>query len=479
LYIESLQCRLIHFLRVYQFLKGKGLFMKKKSADACRVIFVVLIVWAAAAVFLNPAPVFAKRDYIDIDNPLLRKIPLAIPLCVPLSGSADELDMSRMVTDFFVNALRFTGYFMVIDPESLDAAAMAPQRPVRKIVLAQRDFPDWLQSGSELLITCGVSIKADMMELELRLYDIYRKTLLTGKRYQGHKKDYRKMALRFCGDVASILTGSRWLFETKIAFVSTTTGKKEVYICEFDGHDPKRFTFANSIVLSPSWSSDGRWLAYTSYMGGGPDIYVRNLKRKGGSVISKKGINAFPDWFPGRFAFSATMSYSGDPEIYLLTGDGKIVKRLTYSKGIDVSPSWSPDGKKFAFVSDRSGTPQVYVKDLASNQVKRLTFEGGYNASPDWSPKGDKITFSGVKNGRFHILVMDAGGGKAVQLTRGSGNNESPSWSPNASHIAFSSSRSGSYRIYVMTAFGKDQRRLTVLPGEQTDPEWSPVMKKK
>ncbi|VEN75249.1 Tol-Pal system protein TolB [Candidatus Desulfarcum epimagneticum] len=442
-------------------------------------MFIVLIVWAAAAVFLNPAPVFAKRDYIDIDNPLLRKIPLAIPLCVPMSGSADELDMSRILTDFFVNTLRLTGYFMIIDPESLEASALGPQRPARKIVLAHRDFPDWLQSGAELLVTCGISIKNDMMDMELRLYDIYRKTLLMGKRYRGHKKDYRKMALRFCGDLAFILTGSRWLFETKIAFVSTSAGKKEVYICEFDGRDPTRFSFANSIVLSPSWSSDGRWLAYTSYMAGRPDIYVRNLKHKGGSVISRKGINAFPDWFPGRFAFAATLSYSGDPEIYLLTGDGKIVKRLTYSKGIDVSPSWSPDGKHLAFVSDRSGTPQVYVKNMASNQVRRLTFDGAYNASPDWSPKGDRIAFSGVKDGRFHIFVIGAGGGKAIQLTRGSGNNESPSWSPNASHIAFSSSRSGAYRIYVMTASGNGQHRLTLLPGEQTDPEWSPVIKKR
>ena len=87
--------------------------------------------------------------------------------------------------------------------------------------------------------------------------------------------------------------------------------------------------------------------------------------------INKKGLNITPAWMPGKFELAATLSFSGDQEIYLLTGSGKVIKRLTNIRGIDVSATWSPDGKKFAFVSNRSGSPQIYVQDLASGKVKR------------------------------------------------------------------------------------------------------------
>jgi len=445
-----------------------------------RILFIITII----ALF-NPCPGRAEHDYIVIDNPLLRKIPLAIPLCSAMSGNPSELNMSRLVSDLLANTLNFTGYFSALDRNSFHKTSFdykkgRDQKTAGKnIAITGADFTRWLNLGAELLITGGILMREDELEIELRLYDIYKKTLLIGKRYKGREQDYRRIALRFCGDVIYRLTGSRWLFNTKIAFVSTTSGKKEIYICDFDGHDPRRFTFFNSITLSPAWSSDGKWLAYTSYREEGPAIYVRHLKEKRGSVIFEKGINVFPDWLPGKYAFAATMSYSGDPEIYLLTGDGKVVNRLTDYEGIDVSPSWSPDGKQFAFVSNRSGTPQVYIKDTGSDRVRRLTFRGKYNSSPDWSPKGDKIAFAGLKNGKFEIFVIGANGGGAVQLTRNSGNNESPSWSPNASHIAFSSSRWGSYKLCVMTALGNDQRRLLTLPGEQTSPAWSPIIKRK
>ena len=342
--------------------------------------------------FLNPTTGAAVDDYIDIDNPQLRKIPLALPLFVPISNAADELNMSRVVSDLFWETLEATGYFTMLRRNYSDKSSPDNQTSLfKKIAISGADFSKWIDSGAELLITGGILMKGDMLEIELRTYDLYKRTLLAGKKYKGQKKDYRKMVLRFCGDLIYRLTGTEWLFKTQIAFISGKKGKKDVYVCEFDGGNPERFTFTNSITLSPAWSSDAQWIAYTSYLRGKPDIFIRHFRENRGTVVSKKGVNLFPDWLPGKYAFAATLSYSGDPEIYLLTGEGKIAKRLTYSKGIDVSASWSPDGKQFAFVSDRSGTPQIYIKDARLNRVRRLTFQGKYNSSPNWSPRGDKV----------------------------------------------------------------------------------------
>jgi len=409
-------------------------------------------------------------DYIDITHPFLRKIPIAIPVFKKIySGDASE-HLSKTASDLLSESLEFTGYFKILDRE----AFLVDIQTVTS--LANVNFHNWTSIGAELLVTGGVLIEGNQVEMELRLYDTFKEKLLVGKRYKGLIKDQRKIVRRFCSEIVFILTGDKGFFNSEIAFVSKSSGKKEIYICEFDGYNPRQITHLKSITLSPAWSSDGKWLAYTSYAKGNPDLYIKHLRQKRGAVISKKGINITPAWVPNKFALAATLSFSGDPEIYLLTGTGKVINRLTKNRGIDLSPTWSPDGKHMAFVSKRAGTPQIYIENIASRAVRRLTFQGRYNTQPSWSPKGDKVAYAGMGNGRNNIFVIGIDGQGPIQLTHDQGDNEAPSWSPDGSLIVFSSTREGPSRIYVMTAYGTDQRRLLNLRGEQTEPDWSPGM---
>jgi TolB protein len=434
----------------------------------CRIkifwLIVIISFWAV------PGMSRAGYDYIDISQPFLRKIPMAVPWFKNVSSGHETDQLSKSASDLLAETLEFTGFFKLLDR---DAFLVAPQTDA---AFASVNFHDWTSIGAELLVTGGVLIQDDLVEIELRLYDTFKGQLLVGKRYKGRVEDIRKIIRRFCGEVIYTLTGDRGIFNTEIAFVSTGTGNKEIYICEFDGYNPRQLTHTHNITLSPAWSSDGEWLAYTSYEKGKPDLYIKNLRENRGYVVAKKGINTTPAWFPNKFELAATLSFSDDPEIYLLTGTGKIIKRLTYNKGIDVSPTWSPDGKSLAFVSKRSGTPQIYIKDLNSGQVKRLTFQGRYNTQPSWSPRGDKVAYSGMENGHNNIFVVGIDDQGPIQLTHDEGDNESPSWSPDGNLIVFASTREGPSRIYVMTSYGTDQRRLLVLKGRQTEPKWSPRM---
>ncbi|MGD9107379.1 MAG: Tol-Pal system beta propeller repeat protein TolB [Desulfobacterales bacterium] len=420
-----------------------------------------------AYVMIGTGTCGAGYDYIDITHPFLRKIPIAIPVFKQIHpGDATER-LSRAASNLLAETLDFTGYFKILDR----AAFLVDMQTV--ISLAHVNFHNWTSIGAELLVTGGVLIQGDQVETELRLYDTFKEKLLVGKRYKGLIKDQRKIVRRFCSEIIFFLTGDKGIFNSEIAFVSKNSGNKEIYICEFDGHSPRQVTHLNSITLSPKWSSDGRWLAYTSYAKGKPDLYIKHLREKRGTVISRKGINITPAWVPDKFALAASLSFSGDPEIYLLTGTGKIINKLTKKRGIDVSPTWSPDGKHMAFVSKRSGTPQIYIKNTVSGAVRRLTFQGRYNTQPSWSPKGNKVAYSGMESGRNNIFVIGTDGQGLIQLTHDTGDNEAPSWSPDASLIVFSSTREGPSRIYVMTAYGTDQRRLLALRGQQSQPDWS------
>ena len=442
--------------------------IEHRKITGMNVYLKTIMVWIViTGIFMGTGLCKDDYDYIDITNPFLRKIPLAVPIFKKISFDETAAKLSKEASDLLSDTLEFTGYFKMMDR---DAFLFDPQAEAAS---SHVNFHNWTSIGAELLVTGGVLIKDDHLEMELRLYDTFKEKMLVGKRYKGSMMDRRKMIHRFCGEVIYILTGDRGIFYSKIAFVSTSSGHKEIYICDFDGYDPKPFTSYKSITLSPSWSSDGKWLAYTSYAKGKPDLYIKHLQENRGSAIAKEGINISPAWVPGEFLLAATLSFSGDPEIYLLTGTGKITKRLTKKRGIDLSPTWSSDGKHMAFVSKRSGTPQIYIKNIDSGLVNRLTFEGHYNTQPSWSPKGDKIAYSGLNQGRSDIFIISIDGQAPIQLTYNDGDNESPSWSPDGSLIVFSSTREGPSRIYVMNAFGTDQRRLFAMPGEQTEPQWS------
>ncbi len=403
--------------------------------------------------------------YIDISNPSLRRIPIAIPVFKPLSGGEDAI--SRRGSDILASTLDFTGYFKILDR----AAFLEDYKTFDPAVI---NYKNWTAIGSELLVTGAAQVQGDTLTMDLRLFDTFKGNLVVGKRYKGNVNDLQKMIRKFCSEIIYALTGNWGVFDSQMTFVSTGTGFKEIYVCDFDGTNPQQITGNRSISMTPAWSSDGSWIAYVSYVRKKPSVVIKSLADRRESVVAEGNMSITPDWVPGKFNLAASISMGSVQQIYLLTGDGKIIKKISNGPVIDVSPSWAPDVHRFVFVSDRTGSPQIYVGDANSGRADRLTFEGKYNTQPSWSPKGDKVAYSSMSGGSINIFVIGLDGRGAAQLTYNSGRNEYPSWAPDGSMIVFSSSREGGSKIYVMTAYGTDQRRLLSLPGEQTSPKWSP-----
>jgi len=428
------------------------------------IAFGIIAVWLFAPMLVCAQP----HTYINIKDPFIRKVPLAIPAFKPLSGTESESLRCETARKILVEGMAFTRYIDVMDSDTF------PEKPAISGITAETlHFKKWTRMGADLLITAGILEQDGNIRLEMRLFDPFKGKLVVGKVYTGRESDLRTMIHRFCGEVSLYLTGNRGVFGSRIAFVSRVGKNKEIFISAFDGYGPRQETHYKSITLSPCLSKDGQWLAYTSYANGKPDIFIQNLKTLTKTTIKFKGMNITPDWVPGKFELVATLSLDGDQEIYLLSGKGEILKRLTRSWGIDVSPKVSPDGKKLAFVSRRGGTPQIYVKDIGTGRVMRVSFQGKYNTSPAWSPSGNKLAYVGIANNKIDIYVTNLDATAPIQLTHDQGDNEDPSWSPDGAFIVFSSTREGTSKIYVMTSQGRDARRLVNLPGAQTDPQWS------
>jgi len=422
--------------------------------------------------FLILIPYLARAQVKgDIIAPGGQKYPIAISPLKNLGTTADAGKLSEGIADTIVYDLDISGWFRVLDR---GAYIEHPQRS--GIALGSFDFKDWSTIGAEGLVKGSFSVQGDEITVELRLFDVPQNKERVGKRYAGRVKDFRRIAHKFADEIIYQFTGVPGIFNTRIAYVSTSGGRfKEIHVSHLDGTEKYQVTNNRTINLSPAWTPDGRSILYTSFKDRNPSLYLFELySGKESKFSSRTGLNLGGKWSPDGQFVAVSLERGGNSDIYLLDRTGNIVRRLTEDPGIDVSPSWSPDGRELVFVSNRSGSPQLYVLDVASGKTRRLTYSGNYNTSPDWSPKGDKIAYIGRVGNRFSIYTIGADGGEPQRLTNNSADNEDPSWSPDGRFLVFSSNRGGRYHLYIMQASGENQRRLTGSGGDDTKPTWSP-----
>ncbi|MEI6758565.1 MAG: Tol-Pal system beta propeller repeat protein TolB [Chlorobium sp.] len=403
-------------------------------------------------------------EYIAIRKEGSGKITLV--LNKPDAFAKEDSGLGQSLDTIMRDGLDFTGLFTMISPP-LNVKGSSDGKS------AAINFGALNSVGAEVYAGGVVSKKSGKVTLDMEVYETSEAKSIFRKTYTGGEGQLRLMGHAFCADLVELLTGKKSVFGSKIVFVSSKTGFKEIYQCDFDGQGVEQLTNSHSISLTPALSPDGNYLAYTDFTSGRPALYIRKMSDKKSVMVSKSGVSIDPGW-RNNSEVATILSYEGDQEIYLVKLDGSVLRRVTNSNGIDVSPSFSPDGSKMAFVSARNGQPQIFIEDLQTGETKRLTFSGRYNTQPSWSPAGDKIAYSTWENGgEINIFTINADGSGLMQLTGKSGENESPSWSPDSEMIVFSSSRDGKKMLYVMSSTGENQRRLLQIEGEQMQPSWS------
>jgi TolB protein len=409
------------------------------------------------------------RIYIDINAPSVQRIKIAIPDFQNLTRDRRSSELSTALPEILSNDLDLSGYFSPMDK----AAFLAEQSDT--LSREEIQFRDWSVIGADLLLKGGYTCIGQSLEVDVRLYDVFWGRQILGQRFLGKKEEYRTLMHRVGNEIIYRLTGYRGVFLTKLAYVGTATGHKEIYVCDFDGHNVRQITLDKSIALLPRWSPKGDKLLYNSYKdGAGPALYLRYMDSGKTKVVSARaGLNIGAAWSPDGKKAALTLSYGDNPDIYTIGLDGRVIKRLTEHWGINVSPTFSPEGDKIAFVSNRSGSPQIYVRDLKTGAEQRVSFEGNYNTSPAWS-RLNRIVFSGGEEGDRNIYTVSPDGTNLHRLTENQSNNEDPCWSADGRYIAFSSNREGDYHLYIMNANGQNQRKITFSKGEQTSPSWSP-----
>lgn len=444
----------------------------KSLTTKARAVLVPFLPFAIALSW-GPLPASASGVYISVGSAKSKQTVLAIaPVLASGEGSAA---LGATLGDTVVNDLTFMDLFRFLPPAGFIEKAGAG--------IAPNTFrmSDWTSIGAEFLLKTSLGSEAGNATLEAHLYDTFGAKEILAKRYVGLASDPQTLAHTLAGDIVTALTGLPGIFLTKIAMSCDRTGKKEIYVMDFDGTHVKQVTRHRSIAFAPAWSPDGTRIAYSLFTRHhnnvkNIDLYEFDFTTATIRLLSnRKGINSGAAYDPASRKIALTMSFRGNPEIFTLNPADSTVTRITHSFGFDVDPSWSPDGGKMAFVSSRNGAPMVYRMNADGSNVQQLTIAGRYNATPSWSPRNNKIAFAGWPDDskRFDIFIMNPDGTNIERLTKGQGNNEDPSFSPDGNFIVFSSNRTGQKSLYAMNVDGTFVRRLTYGLGNCVSPKWS------
>ncbi len=399
-----------------------------------------------------PAGPIQAKIVIDINSPYFEKIPILVQEPNVATVTFENRQAADKIVKTLVKDLLFQGFFDVYN----GASALTGQKVDYKV-------------------TTDFSKKGRSVTAVLKLYDMSNQSMLVGRRYIATLSDLRKIGHRFANEIVLAITGRPGLTLSRIVFVSDNGAVREIYSADFDGSGIKKETNLHTIVMSPRYSPDGRYIAFTSFKTGRPCLYLKDLVNgRIRKIACFQGVNMSPAWHPSGKKLAVALSKSGSPDIYLIDLRGRVLRRLTRGPGINVSPSFSPDGRQIVFVSDRAGGPQLYIMDVATGKSRRLTYSGSYNTDPQWSPVGDRIVYVSRINGKFQVFTISPEGGDPVQLTF-EGNNENPSWSPDGRQILFCSNRTGGNKhLYVMQANGQDQRIVVRYGRRDYFPFWGP-----
>lgn len=360
------------------------------------------------------------------------------------------------------------------------------------------NYAAWNGLGVHYVVATAVRSQVpDTLEIDLMLHDIRDQRVVEGKVTRNCPMSQLRAAVhRYSDTIVHRCTGKIGIAQTKIAFVNYQPTKriKEIFLIDYDGWKESllQITRYGSTTLFPAWSPDGQCLVYNSYFGGWLDAFIHYIYKRGGTTVfpftdNFPGNNLTPTWNPTDPNWLAiSLSFKGNPDIFLIRRDGKKVHQLTTSKAIDEAPCFSPNGREIVFTSDRIGYPQIYIMSSDGTNVRRLVPMPGYACdTAQWSPVpvggpygSYKIAFRAYPLGgvRGDIYVVNPDGTDLVNLTQNLYDNSNPSWSPDGQYVAFSSTRAGGKaEIWIMEADRSNPRRLTYLPAQNLSPAWSPA----
>ena len=393
------------------------------------------------------------------------------PYKIAMISFEGDSKISKQLNKIIRNDLIRSGEFYI-----LDEGLLLPVNFINDELV----YSDWKLLGMDYLVTGKIVKLNNSLDISYEIYDVHKKRKLRSSKVFGIPNQIRQLAHYTSDGIYESITGIKGIAATRLLYVNEIKDSKSIsayklMLADSDGANEKTLLSSSEPIISPSWSPDGKKVAYVSFETGIAKVFIQEIASGNReAVLSKETQISSPSWSPDGKYLSLTLYQDGNAEIYILRLRDKTLTRMTNQFAIDTESSWSPKGNKILFTSGRSGSPQIYELDLRklNPKAKRISFEGTYNAKASYLPKEEGIIFvHRSDDGLFHIALKYKRENFIRILTEAK-MDESPSVAPNGNMVIYGIKEKNLSMLAGFSLSGA-KFKLPASSGEVREPAWS------
>jgi len=402
--------------------------------------------------------------YAALNLTLTQGVSSALPIAVV--PFANDNNLSTIVSSDLNNS----GKFKALDP------SLMPAKPTDA---NEVNLDQWKNIKQNDVVVGTISSEGNQYRIHFQLLDVYKSnTPLLDQSMVVSKSQLRQGAHHVSDLVYQMLTGTKGIFSTRIAYILNNQGQYSLEVADYDGYSPKAILVSNQPILSPAWSHDGKKIAYVSYEKNNSHIYISTVATGVRRLVSNfPGINGAPAFSPNDNQLALVLSKGGNTNIFEINLNNNAITQLSSDSAINTEPSFAPNGQSLLFTSDRGGSPQIYRMNLSDHQSNRISFNGTYNARASFSPDGSQIVMlhAGSDTTGYGIGLQDLQSSAFLVLDN-SGDDQSPSFAPNGQMVIFATKTGIHRQLALVSTDGRIKLRLPSDQGDVQEPVWSPFL---